>query len=202
MNEISRSLIWCRHALLTSIAVIEMGSLLYGAPKCRWREIPDVYGNTSLYHAGVYDVDACKKACIEKINGCIAVESHSTPFCWYHTRGTVARGHISASGRGFVQYWLDCPSRMSAIKFAVEATPCHWEETRNVYSKGSKLYLKASGIEQCKTACSVAIESCVAIDNYSDAYCWYHTNRTLVTSRRTSVQPQKGYVQFLRVGDC
>lgn len=85
---------------------------------------------------------------------------------------------------------------------AVGGIPCHWQEVRDVQSKGAVLYLKVKGAIACKEACIQDIPGCVAIDNHGNDYCLYHTNRAAVLNRREKVSSGKGYAQFIRVGQC
>lgn len=75
---------------------------------------------------------------------------------------------------------------------------CIWEEHKDVYSSGAKLYIKAINIEACKTACIHEIADCVAIDYHSSSLCWYHANNTNLDSKRQSV-PGKNLIQYVRV---
>lgn len=51
-----------------------------------WEEYKDTFTSKAKFYAKVRGKEACKKACVEEIVGCVAVEYHISNNCWYHDR--------------------------------------------------------------------------------------------------------------------
>lgn len=52
-----------------------------------WEEYKDTRtSRAKLYSEVGGGIQACKRACVEKIAGCVAVEDHLSSNCWYHDK--------------------------------------------------------------------------------------------------------------------